>query len=165
MESKELDSYFINPGELIISQTPLIIKTVLGSCVAVCIHDKRNTVGAMCHYLLPLCPEKSLASTKYGDIAISLMITKMVKRYYCKVNDLQGYIIGGAFVIFDEKQIFFVGERNVEIAKKMLEKYKIPIIFSDILGEKGRKVIFNTSSGEIKVSKLDHITLDNLYEK
>ena len=160
-----IDNYFVNPGELLISEKPIVVKTVLGSCVSVCLFDKKKKTGAMCHYLLPLCPNKNLTSTKYGDVAISLMIKRIINKYHSKIDNLQAYIIGGAFVIFDERQIFFVGERNVEIAKKTLDKYKIPTIYSDILGEKGRKVIFNTGTGEIKVSIIEHITLDNLYKE
>ncbi|MEJ5272527.1 MAG: chemotaxis protein CheD [Spirochaetota bacterium] len=165
MNSKYLEEYFINPGELIISKEPIIIRTVLGSCVSVCLYDSRKKIGSMCHYLLPVCPDKKMCSTKYGDIAIPLMIKKLQKKYGCKKEDLKGYLVGGAFVVFDERQIFFIGDRNVDIAKKILSQFNIPIVFTDILGEKGRKVIFNTQTGEIKVSIIEHITLENLYNK
>ncbi len=164
MEFKKINEYFVNPGELLISKKPIVLKTVLGSCVSVCLFDKKKKMGSMCHYLLPICPNKNISSTKYGDIAIELMIKKMVHKYHSKIDNLQAYLIGGASVIFDERQIFFVGERNVEVAKKLLDKHKIPIIYSDILGEKGRRVIFNTANGEIKVSIIEYITLENLYK-
>jgi len=47
-----LPEYFLNPGELIFSKKPVVVKTVLGSCVAVCIHDKNLNYGGICHYLL-----------------------------------------------------------------------------------------------------------------
>lgn len=163
MELKNIEEYFINPGELLISEKPIIVRTVLGSCVSVCLFDNKKKLGAMCHYLLPVCPNKALNSTKYGDIAISLMVKRLIHKYHCKIENLKAYLIGGAFVIFDQKQIFFVGERNVDIAKKMLDKYKIKVVYSDILGEKGRRVVFNTSTGEIKVSIIENISLENLY--
>ncbi|MFN3412236.1 MAG: chemotaxis protein CheD [Exilispira sp.] len=163
METINKKEYFLNPGELIISKEPVIIKTVLGSCVAVCIYCKKQKIGAICHYLLPVCPDIANPSTKYGDIAINLMIKKLKEEYHCEIIELKAYIIGGAFIVFDEKQVFFVGEQNVEIAKKVLDKHKIPIIYTDVLGERGKRVIFNTETGEIKVSIIEHINYDNLF--
>ena len=35
------------------SQEPMIIKTLLGSCIAVCLHDPVAHVGGMNHFMLP----------------------------------------------------------------------------------------------------------------
>lgn len=77
MEIISKKEYFLNPGELIISKEQVIIKTVLGSCVDVCIYNKKLKIVAMSHYLLPVCPDRSNASTKYGDISINLIIKKL----------------------------------------------------------------------------------------
>ena len=47
------EQHFLYPSNLIVTKTPGIIKTVLGSCVAVCIWDKLQKTGGMNHFMLP----------------------------------------------------------------------------------------------------------------
>lgn len=155
--------YFLNPGELIFSKKPVVVKTVLGSCVAVTLFDKVNRWGGMCHYLLPVSPSDEHNSTKYGNVAIKMLLNKFVKRNNSKKEDLIASIIGGAFIIFDEREIFFIGDRNVEIATEILRKEKIFVKQMHTGGENGKKVYFNTATNLLKVEPLKHITLEDLY--
>lgn len=155
--------YFLNPGELIFSKKQVIVKSVLGSCVAVTIYDRVKRYGGMCHYLLPLSPSNEHNSTKFGNIAIYTLLKKFIKDNGSKKEDLVATIIGGAFIIFDEKEIFFIGDKNVDIATEILKKEKIYIKQMHTGGEHGRRVIFNTETNQLIVEMLDHITIDDLY--
>ncbi|MGA2142856.1 MAG: chemotaxis protein CheD, partial [Brevinematales bacterium] len=53
MEIMEIKEYFLKPGELLFSKVPAIVKTILGSCVSVCIFDNKQKFAGICHYLLP----------------------------------------------------------------------------------------------------------------
>jgi len=53
---------------------------------------------------------------------------------------------------------FNVGERNHTLAIEMLENENIPIIAKSIGGEKGRKIIFNTYTGEVLLKFLNRIS-------
>ena len=44
---------YLQPGQLIAAPEPLEISTVLGSCVAVCLWDRRRGQGGANHFLLP----------------------------------------------------------------------------------------------------------------
>lgn len=46
---------------------------------------------------------------------------------------------------------FAIGERNVNIALDVLEEYRVPIVARDTGGHRGRKLIFNTETAEVKV--------------
>ncbi|MEJ5285098.1 MAG: chemotaxis protein CheD [Brevinematia bacterium] len=161
MES--LNEYFLNPGELIFSKKPIVVKTVLGSCVAVAIYDKVKNYGGMCHYLLPVSPSDEHNSTKFGNIAIYTLLKKFIKDNGSKREDLVATIIGGAFIIFDEREIFFIGDKNVDIATEILRKEKIYIKQMHTGGEHGRRVLFNTSNNKLIVEMLDHLTVEDLY--
>ena len=158
----EIKDYFLNPGELIFSTKPIVVKTVLGSCVAVCLYDKENKYGGMCHFLLPEAQDKSV-STKFGNIATQTLINKFLSAG-SKPNFIEASIIGGAFIIFDEKEIFFIGDRNVDIATEILKKNEIRIKSVNTGGEHGKKVHFNTSTNQIIVQSLEHIEIDDLYK-
>jgi len=158
-----LAEYFLNPGELIFSKKPIVIKTVLGSCVAVTLHDKVNRYGAMCHYLLPEAPSDEQSSTKYGDVAIYTLLYKFIKQNGSKREDLVASICGGAFIIFDEREIFFIGDKNVDVATTILRKEKILIKQMYTGGDHGKRVLYNTQTNKIIVQSLDHLTIDDLY--
>ena len=158
-----LHEQFLNPGELIISKKPMVIKTVLGSCVAVCVHDKVRQWGGMCHFLLPKAPSKEHNSTKYGDIAIYTLLHRFLVKHGSERENLVASIIGGAFVIFDEREIFFIGDRNIDIAVSILRKEKIRILSMHTGGEHGRRVLYNTATNKLIVTSLEHLTIEDLY--
>lgn len=155
--------YFLNPGELIFSKEPIVIKTVLGSCVGVTLFDKVNRWGGMCHYLLPIAPP-NIRSTKYGDIAIKFLIKKFLDEG-SDIKNLEAIITGGAFIIFSAREIFFVGDRNVEIAENILRDKKIYVKYRNTGGENGRKVIFSTEYNLINVEVIKEIRVEDLYRE
>ncbi len=71
----------INAGESYVSKDPVIIHTLLGSCVAVCLYDPISRVGGMNHILLPGRPDikKFDDSARYGINAMDILITMMMK--------------------------------------------------------------------------------------
>ncbi len=158
MQNKE---YFLNPGELIFSKKEIVVKTILGSCVAVCLYDKKNKYGGMCHFLLPES-EQGVVSTKYGNIAVTTLIRKFM-RAGCSPDSMEASIIGGAFIIFSEKEIFFIGDKNAEIAQQILKAHKIKIKSINTGGEHGKRVIFNTYTNALIVQSLELTSIDDLY--
>lgn len=158
-----IKEYFINPGELIFSKKPVILKTVLGSCVAVILYDKILKYAGLCHYLLPIAPADEYASTKYGNIAIKVLLNKFFKNF-SKIENIVAYIIGGAFVVFDEREIFFIGDRNVEVAQNILKKNDIYIKAMNTGGDYGRRVIYNSLIDKLYVENLSEINIDDLYK-
>ena len=43
---------FLQPGEFYWSDAFTRIRTVLGSCVALCVWHPKKNIGGMCHYIL-----------------------------------------------------------------------------------------------------------------
>ena len=46
-------NYFLKPGYILIASKPTVISTVLGSCVSVCLYDRKRGAGGMNHFQLP----------------------------------------------------------------------------------------------------------------
>ena len=141
--------HFLYPSSLFVSKEPYLVKTILGSCVAICIWDKRLKIGGLNHYMLPTWNGNDLASPKYGNIAIDKLIEKMVF-FGSRVEDLQAKVFGGGEMMDTGKRKMLIGERNIRIAKLMLEERKIPIIASGTGGKLGRKILFFTDTGEVR---------------
>jgi len=142
------ETHFLYPATLHASTKTLQISTILGSCVAVCLWDMHNRIGGMNHYMLPLWNGQGLASPKYGNIAIEKLVEKMINLGSKKIH-LQAKIFGGGEVIQTEVGMFHIGERNIAIARDMLGEMKIPIVSSSVGGKLGRKIIFNTETGDV----------------
>ena len=77
---EEFGKHYLYPGALFINKRAYYVTTILGSCVAVCIYDRRLKIGGINHYLLPLWNGDGLPSPKFGNIAIKQLISKM--RYF-----------------------------------------------------------------------------------
>ncbi|ADN01097.1 chemotaxis protein CheD [Spirochaeta thermophila] len=158
-----MHEYFLHPGELIFSRRHMLVKTVLGSCVAVCLHDKVQRIGGMCHYLLPVAPTDEQRSTKYGDVAIRVLLSKFLGKAGSRKEDLLASVIGGAFVVFDEREIFFVGDRNVEVALRLLKEHGVYVLQMNTGGDYGRRVLFEPHTNRLVVEQIKGVTVDDLY--
>ncbi|MCX6271088.1 MAG: chemotaxis protein CheD [Bacteroidetes bacterium] len=125
-----------------------MITTVLGSCVSVCLYDKVRKKGGINHFMLPYWNGQGLASPKYGNIAIEKLIQQMTA-IGCNKKDLVAKVFGGANVLNENYSVYNIGRRNVDLAMKMLSAHGIRVESSSVLGFRGRKIIFDTYSGEV----------------
>ncbi|MBF0298993.1 MAG: chemotaxis protein CheD [Oligoflexia bacterium] len=135
-------------ADIKIGQGEQIIKTSLGSCVAVCIYSKEYHAGAMIHYMLPSLEQESsnnLKLAKYGNPGILEMLKQFKSKFKIENSELVAKIFGGAKVL---KNITTnIGFCNEKIAREILHEQHIKIIASKTGGEKGYKIDFNLSNG------------------
>lgn len=153
----ETESIFLYPATITVSQTPANIQTILGSCVSVCLYDLRRGVGGMNHYMVAFWNGTGLASPKYGNIAIEMLLEKMLQTGSRK-NDIVAKVFGGASQYEYNNRILAVGDRNAEIAETELEAHRITIVSRSLGGTLGRKIVFNTHSGRVMMK---YITKQN----
>jgi chemotaxis protein CheD len=141
--------HFLYPAALFASKEPHLVTTILGSCVAVCLFDPVLRVGGINHYMLPLWNGQGLASPKYGNIAIEKLVDKMMSMG-CNKNNIQAKVFGGGEVIETNITQFNIGARNIKLAHEVLDELKIPILGQSVGGKLGRKILYNTETGEVK---------------
>ncbi len=152
MKSSENDivlkSHYLYPSALFAHPEPHLVDTILGSCVAICLYDKTKQIGGINHYMLPFWNGTGLASPKYGNIAIEKLVERMLAMG-SKIDNLQAKVFGGGEVVQTQNNLFRIGERNIEIAEKVLKELKIPVTAKSVGGKQGRKIRFNTHTGEV----------------
>jgi chemotaxis protein CheD len=141
-----LPQVFLEPGGLYCTAKPAVIRTVLGSCVAVCLVDRHGRAGGMNHYVLP----SGQSSLRYGDIAIEHLILKMC-RFGCGVGDLRAKVFGGAAVLPFGVAEDTVGTKNVNIALEWLCNRSIPVVARRTGGENGLLIRLYTATGRVMV--------------
>jgi chemotaxis protein CheD len=147
--------HFLFPSTLFAHRSPHHVQTVLGSCISVCLFDDQLKYGGINHYMMPWWNGKNLPSPKYGDIAIERLIEKMIALGTVKQN-LVAKIFGGANQLAFRNR-FDIGEQNTTIARDLLKKHGIVITGENVGGDRGRKIVFNTQTGQVFMKILDSI--------
>ena len=150
-----LSKHLLYPSDIYVSRTPCVVSTILGSCVSVCLHDPFLKYGAINHYILPQWNGQDLMTMKYGNMAIIRILEELLKAG-CKYENLTAKVFGGAEVLTGLSSSFHIGKRNIDIAIEILNEFRIPVLFSDVGGNKGRKIIFNTQTGEVEYEFIGH---------
>jgi len=148
------ESRYLYPGMLFAEPGDYSVTTVLGSCVSVCLWDPASRTGGINHYLLPLWNGDGLRTPKYGNIAIPMLVEKLLQAG-CARGNLKAKVFGGASVLEGWSGLLNVGERNIHFAEGALEEARIPVIGKDVGGTSGRKLLFVTGSGDVYVRKLN----------
>ena len=154
------NDYFLQAGFIFIPEMATHISTVLGSCVSVCIYDKRRKAGGMNHFQFPFTDKKQSATPRYGNVATISLIHMLVKDG-SKLKHLEAQVFGGAFN--SKISPADIGSENVRVAKKILAERKIRIVSEDVGGQKGIKVVFNTGTNEIGVFRVDKLRNGDWY--
>jgi len=144
-----LAAHFLYPAAMYANKTPTLVSTILGSCIAVCFWDPVLKIGGINHFMLPFWNGQGLASPKYGNIAIDRLMEKMISMGSSQ-KTLRAKVFGGGEVIETNIKQFHIGDRNIQVAFEMLEELKIPVISQSVGGKLGRKIQFNTETGEVK---------------
>ena len=147
----QLPTTYVHPGQVVVSDQPGVLTTILGSCVAVCITDPKARVGGMNHYLLPGGSVATEPATRYGKAAISALMEEMI-RLGASPSRMSAQIVGGAAVLAAfGNGVNHLGARNVAIAREMLSGYGVAWSAEDVLGGRGRKLVFSPRDGTTQI--------------
>lgn len=152
-----MERVFLLPGESVYVRGTAYLSTLLGSCVAVCLHDTVRRWGGMNHYLLPNAPAGTVTPGRYGQTSIEALIGEALSAGSLK-KDLVASIYGGGNVLgLDSEssgQAVNVGDKNIALARSLLGEHGIPIVQQDVAGDRGRRIYFETDRNRIEVQAM-----------
>jgi chemotaxis protein CheD len=160
-DETSLVEIYVQPGESHLTTENAILRTLLGSCVAVAFLEKPGGVGALCHPMLPHCPEKTARSSnvknsrRYVDFAIRELAQRFdalgIARRSVKVK-----LFGGADVLHVpiEGARPPVGRMNSASDVQVLREEGFEVVASSLGGTKGLTLEFNTGTGEVLVRRM-----------
>ena len=130
-------------------QAPSKVRTVLGSCIGIALYDRVAKIGGLAHVILPSSKEGSGDPGKFADTAVDLLIEQALEAGAEKKR-LTAKIVGGA-AMFGHNTASGLGLRNEEAVKERLASHCIRIAASETGGNKGRKMMLNPATGDVKV--------------
>jgi len=135
-------------GETHVSdETDVVLATLLGSCVAACLHDPVRKVGGINHYLLAegtATDEQSMQ--RYGVYAMEVLINAMLAMGAARQR-LKARIFGGASMHSGFRDI---GGANVAFARNFLRSENIALVGEDVGGFQARRVEFRAAHGLVR---------------
>ncbi len=162
---QDLPRIFLQTGDCFIGIQPTLVTTVLGSCLGVTMHAPKMGIGTICHAFMPDSsdarasrhPEPQIC--RFVDTALQNMLETMDKIGVPR-RDLVIKMFGGSSgmaVRNVEQTTYDIGRRNIAMAKKLLKFARLDIRVEDVGGQRGRKLLFNTQTGEVWVKKLREV--------
>ncbi len=148
------DTAILGIGEYQVGSMPMA-SIGLGSCVGLVIHDRKTGNGGLVHIMLPSSQGKTDRPGKYADTAIEILVSELV-RMGSSPSSLVAKIAGGSAMFKTFSGNLNIGERNVEVIKKILKDRNIPLKGEDIGGCVGRTIFYYPKeNGKLVVKKGD----------
>jgi chemotaxis protein CheD len=153
----------LHPGEYHVTRESMMLSTLLGSCVSVCLYDPVQRVMGMNHFLLASrrhnqhLPLLVSEAGRYGIHAMELLINGLL-RQGAKRSNLRAKAFGGGNVLgrdCPQKNDFMcIGDVNVRFVKEFLREDGIPLLASDLGGDVGRQIHFVGDDFSVYVRKI-----------
>lgn len=154
----DLPGMSVQPGQLYLARSSMILQTILGSCVSVTFWCARLDAAALCHGILPRCPPGTSASDRhrYVDSSIRFLAEQFDALGACR-QETEIKVFGGADVLpigAGRGGKPTVGAMNCRAALEVLEAEGFRVLASDLGGIRGRTIHFHTGTGEVFVCRL-----------
>ncbi len=132
----------VSMGQWAVAAAPIQIRTLLGSCAGVVLHDRLARLGGVAHIVLPESRGSSSGSGsgasehpgKYADTAIPGMIDDLDRLRGRKGSGrLTAKIVGGASM-FQSAPALDIGQMNRDAVEQILGALGIPVLARDVGG-------------------------------
>ena len=143
--------FVVGIGAYALARSPVKIKTFgLGSCVGITLYDRRERIGGLVHAMLPTINNARIKDNplKYTDSGIEYLADEIIKKG-SSIKKLEAKLVGGARMF--ENQSMNIGERNIESARRTLERLHISLVAEDTGKNYGRTVTLDTSTGDLLI--------------
>lgn len=149
------NSISVGLGERVVSRKPedILVAYGLGSCLGIGVYDPVAKVAGLLHAVLPeRLDGVDKYSSRYVDSGISGLCDEIV-RAGAQVSRLSIWVTGGANMLLssDFSKAFDIGNRNIEVAKRVMEDLHLPIAAVDVGGHLGRTVRLYVAQGRMTV--------------
>jgi chemotaxis protein CheD len=131
----------LHPGDVACGDRGTRFATLLGSCIAVILTDRRRTTGAMCHIVHAGNRKTSRAGddTAFGDAALASMYAQLMARgiqpQFC-----EAFVFGGGNMFPDLVTGGHVGRVNASWVLDALASDGIEVLHQDVGGNVYRRL-------------------------
>lgn len=154
MSGARPDEITLYIGGVYVSGGQAVVRTTLGSCIAVCLFDPKVCVGGMNHFMLPDTAQEEVAEPgRYGVHAMELLVGAM-QRAGASRQRLVAKVFGGGHVIGTDQRQDSVPQRNIAFVQQFLMDERLHVAALDVGGMLPRTVKFETWTGKAFCKRL-----------
>jgi len=167
------DPYFeqqavkVLPGEFFVTGKDMMIVSVVGSCVCVCIRDRLKESGGMCHFIVPDrfldTAESSIDAIHYAGHAMEMLTNQLIKMGSQR-RDLVAKVFGASnwMKTADAQQLC---EMNANFVMHYLQQEQIEVATQDLLQPYPSKLYFFPRTGKVLVKRLHKLNNTTLLDR
>ncbi len=142
-----MNSVYISQGQQAVGRDEdMVVSTILGSCISICLWDPIAGVGGMNHLLLPEL-KRDDGGLSAGALDMDLLINKMMP-LGAERPRLRAKLFGGSSMLNGRTDI---GARNVAFGREYLGNEGIPCDAENVGGTKARRLKFWPATGSVKM--------------
>jgi chemotaxis receptor (MCP) glutamine deamidase CheD len=135
------------------SAEPVMLQTVLGSCIAVCLFDREAGIGGMNHFMLPSSQQSGGDPARFGVHAMDLLIGK-IQRLGGQRHRLRAKLFGAGHVLRMAEHRDSVARLNIRFIERFIVDEKLTVLSRDLGGYQARQVRFYPHSGRALVRRI-----------
>lgn len=138
-------------GRWAVAAAPTLIRTLLGSCAGVVLYERQARLGGVAHIVLPDSRGSADHPGKYADTAVPALVDDLERLAGRRLRPrLTAKLFGGASM-FQASGPMEIGRLNREAVQRMLASLSIPVVATDMGGDAGRRLTFDTRTGIVSV--------------
>jgi len=156
----------IHIGGLYATGNPVVIETVLGSCVAACLYDPASRIGGMNHILLPGKPDMKHFSenARYGINAMELLINRIMELGAYRQRII-AKVFGGSHLFPSISKENGTGIKNITFVMEFLKREKIKVISKNTGGHDSRRIYFHADTGDVFLKRTKSVNYSKIVMK
>ncbi len=141
----------LEQGQVIVQKSKEPIQTILGSCVSVAVFCTDTHLSGMNHFALPFQGNAVDMPERYGIHAMEYLLNELYKKGARK-SALRVLYAGGA-CLRDSK--YRIGYQNIGFVEDFCQTESLKIIFRDVGGFAGRRVVFKPLDTRLHIKLLN----------
>ncbi len=154
------------PGEYYVTRHDELIFTVLGSCVSVCVRDRKLKIGGMNHFMLPQERRSGARAwagntARFGTVAMEHLLNEILKLGGERDN-LEFKIVGGGKLLDISLD---VGASNIHFVRDYLKAAGFSVSGEDLGDSCARKVYYSPTTGMLRVKRLTATVVRVVFER
>ena len=142
-------------GQIGVAKGHGVLRTLVGSCVALVLHGGHHRVCGMAHVMLPASEGRGSPPGKYADTAVAETLRLIREVAQDPGLSCTAKLVGGA-AMFAFRAGIPIGEQNVAALERILGEYGIEIVGRACGGQHGRRVTVDVATGTVTIATAEY---------
>ncbi|MBF0175657.1 MAG: chemotaxis protein CheD [Magnetococcales bacterium] len=145
-----------------ITASPVVVDTILGSCVALTLYHPATRTGAICHGVQPGHDHPASKIVTHGSQDPCFRFVNCAIRHMLEHFDRRGIprrelatkLFGGADMYPTHDPARTIGRQNIHMAEDEVRTAGLFLSATHVGGHQGRQILFFTHTGQVLMRRL-----------